>query len=256
MPRPIALITGASAGIGAEYARQLSARGHDLVLVARREDRLRALADELKTDCEILVADLEDRSGLGIVERRIAEGASLALLINNAGFAARGAVASLDPDRLEAMLTLNIIALSRLSHAALKRMSADGAGAIINVSSGTTFMQIPGNAGYGSSKSYVTAFTRHMQAETAGSGVAVQLLVPGAVATEFHEVAGTSVDRFPPDRVMQAPDVVRASLAALDSGEQVCIPSLPDPALLDAWITAEREVAANVSRDTVAERYS
>lgn len=255
MTRPIALITGASAGIGAEFAKQLARRGYDLVLVARRIDRLRGLAAEIATDAEVLVADLETDDGVAKVEARIAGGAPLALVINNAGFAARGPVAALDPDRLTAMLKLNVIALSRLSHAAMKRMTAQGNGAIINVASGTAFMQIPGNAGYGSSKSYVTAFTRHMQGETAATGVTVQLLVPGVIDTEFHNIAATSIDRYPPDRVMQADQVVAASLAALDRGEAVCIPSLADVGLWEGLTKAETALAAHVSRDRPAERY-
>ncbi|NIJ06703.1 hypothetical protein FHS31_000285 [Sphingomonas vulcanisoli] len=255
MTRPIALITGASAGIGAAFARQIAARGYDLVLVARREDRLRALAGELATDSEILAADLESDAGIALVEARIADGPALTLVINNAGFAARGAVATLDPDRLTAMLRLNVIALSRLSHAAMQRMVADGAGAIINVASGTAFHQIPGNAGYGASKSYVTAFTRHMQGEARGTGVAVQLLVPGVIDTEFHSIAATSIDRYPPGMVMQVDDLVAASLTALDRGEAVCIPSLADVGLWDGFTEAEAALAPNVSRQKPAERY-
>ena len=201
------------------------------------------------------MADLESVADLALVESRIAEGTRLALVINNAGFAARGLVAALDPDRLTAMLRLNVLALSRLSHAAMKRMVAERAGAIINVASGTAFMQVPGNAGYGASKSYVTAFTRHMQAEAVGTGVAVQLLVPGVVATEFHSIADTSIERYPPHIIMQPNDVVAASLNALDRGEPVCIPSLGDVGLWEEWTKAEAGLAANVSRDTPAVRY-
>lgn len=255
MSRPIALITGASAGIGAEFARQFAARGHDLVLVARREDKLCEIAAALDTASEILAVDLETDEGLAVIESRIAKGAPLAVLVNNAGFAARGRVDALDPGRLTAMLRLNVIALARLSHAAMQRMAGDGAGRIINVGSGTAFMQIPGNAGYGASKSFVTAFTRHMQAEAVGTNVAVQMLVPGVIDTEFHAVAGTSIDRHPADRVMSVTDLVAASLNAMDRGEAVCIPSLEDVALFDAWTRAEAGVAANVSRNQSAARY-
>ncbi|UAJ12604.1 SDR family NAD(P)-dependent oxidoreductase [Glacieibacterium megasporae] len=255
MTRPTALITGASAGIGAEFARQLASRGHDLVLVARREDWLRDVAAGLATDCEILVADLETDDGVTRVEARIADGPPLALIINNAGFAARGRVATLDAERLATMLRLNVIALSRLSHAAMQRMTADGTGAIINVGSGTALIQIPGNAGYGASKSYVMAFTRHMQAEAAGTGVAVQLLIPGVIATDFHSIAATSLDRYPPEMVMQTRDLVAASLTALDRGEAVCIPSLGEVRLWHEWKTAEAALATNVSRRKPADRY-
>ena len=255
MASPIALITGASAGIGAEYARQLAGRGYDLVLVARREEQLRALAQDISADCEILVADLETDAGVDRVVARIADGSPVALVVNNAGFAARGKVAELDAVRLAAMLRLNVIALSRLSHAAMQRMTADGIGAIINVASGTAFLQMPGNAGYGASKSYVVAFTRHMRAEAEGTGVRVQLLVPGVIDTAFHSIAGAAVNRFPPTMVMTANDVVAASLTALDRDEGECFPSLEDVGLWQALVDAEAALSTNVSRNRPASRY-
>jgi short-subunit dehydrogenase len=177
------------------------------------------------------------------------------MLINNAGYATRGRVAELDPDALDAMLRVNILALSRLSAAAMKAMTAAGRGTIINIASGTVFMQMPGNAGYGASKNSVMAFTRHMQVEAAGTGVRVQLLVPGVIATDFHEVAGNDLANFPPERVMQADDLVVASLRALEMDEPVCIPSLPEIRDWDNYIAAEALVAKNCSRDRPAARY-
>jgi short-subunit dehydrogenase len=177
------------------------------------------------------------------------------MLINNAGYAARGAVADFDPDALDRMLRVNVLALSRLSRSAMGRMMAEGRGSIINVASATMFMQFPGNAGYGSSKNYVAAFTRHMQLEAQGSGVRVQLLVPGLVATDFHRVAGADLAEFPSDRVMKVDDLVVASLRALEMEEEVCIPSLPEIGSWDRYVAAERVVAANVSRDRIGARY-
>lgn len=256
--RPRALITGASAGIGRSFAEHLARTGHDLVIVARREDRLQALAEELgaatQADVEVLAADLGSDPGTAAVVARIAAG-GIDLLVNNAGYAVRGQVAELDSDALEAMLRVNVLALSRLSAAAMKAMTAAGRGTIINIASGTVFMQIPGNAGYGSSKNYVTAFTRHMQLEAAGTGVRVQLLVPGVIATDFHEVAGNDLSNFPPERVMQADDLVVASLRALEMDEPVCIPSLPEVRDWDNYVAAEALVAKNCSRDRPAARY-
>ncbi|WP_029936388.1 SDR family NAD(P)-dependent oxidoreductase [Sphingomonas sp. UNC305MFCol5.2] len=256
--RPRALVTGASAGIGRNFAEHLARTGHDLVIVARREDRLRALAEELgaatQADVEVLVADLGDDVGTAAVADRIAAG-GIDMLVNNAGYAARGRVAELDPDALDAMLRVNVLALSRLSAAAMKAMTAAGRGTIINIASGTVFMQVPGNAGYGSSKNYVMAFTRHMQIEAAGTGVRVQLLVPGVIATDFHEVAGNDIANFPPERVMQADDLVVASLRALEMDEPVCIPSLPEIRDWDNYVAAEALVAKNCSRDRPAARY-
>ena len=254
-----ALITGASSGIGLSYARRLARAGSDLVLVARREDRLNDIAGELRdahgVEVEVLAADLGEAADVARVADRLGAGPAVDLLVNNAGYAARGPVADLDDAALAAMLAVNVVALAQLSHAALRRMRDAGGGTIINVASGTAFLQMPGNAGYGSSKSLVVAFTRTMQVEAKGTGVRVQLLVPGVIATDFHEVAGTSIDRFPPDRVMQVDDLVRASLRAIAMEELICIPSLPDVRDWDAYVAAERALAANVSRDTIAARY-
>jgi short-subunit dehydrogenase len=116
-------------------------------------------------------------------------------------------------------------------------------------------MQVPGNAGYGSSKNFVMAFTRHMHAETAGTRLQVQLLIPGVVDTEFHAVAGATLANYPPQIVMQAEDLVSASLRALELGEPVCVPSLPELRDWEAYVEAERGLQQNVSRDRPAERY-
>ncbi|HEX8402412.1 MAG TPA: SDR family NAD(P)-dependent oxidoreductase [Allosphingosinicella sp.] len=256
---PRALVTGASAGIGAVYARRLARTGHHLVLVARRADRLEALAAELReahgVEVEALAADLEADDGIARVETRLAADPPVDLLVNNAGFATRAPVARFDAAAFEAMVRVDILALARLSAAAMARMSAAGRGTIVNVASGTAFMQMPGNAGYGATKNFVMGFTRTMQAEAAGTGVRVQLLIPGVIATDFHAVAGNSLDRFPPERVMSPEDLVTASLRALEMDEPVCIPSLPEISDWQAYEAAEQAIAANVSRDRMAARY-
>jgi hypothetical protein len=256
---PRALVTGASAGIGLSYARHLARTGHALVLVARRVDRLEAVASELRDahgiEVEVLAADLGADEGVARVAARIAAEPSVDLLVNNAGFAVRGRVADLDPDDLDRMLRVNVLALGRLSHAAMRAMTPRGRGTIVNVASGTVFMQMPGNAGYGASKNYVMAFTRTMQVEARDTGVRVQLLVPGVIATDFHEVAGNDLNRFPPENVMQADDLVVASLRALEMDEPVCIPSLPAIRDWDAYVAAEAALSPKVSRDRIAPRY-
>lgn len=258
-PAPRALITGASSGIGKSFAQHLARTGHDLVLVARRGAVLQALADQLSADhgvdVEVLAADLGQAEGVSQVAERIEAGASIDLLVNSAGFAARGKVAQLDPAALDAMLAVNIGALSRLSRSAQARMTAQGRGSIINIGSGTAFMLLEGNAGYGASKNYVMAFTRHMHMEALGTGVRIQLLVPGVVATEFHETAGGDLAKFPPDWVMQADDLVVASLRALELEEAVCMPSVPDIKTWQAYVDAEQTLAATVSRNRPASRY-
>lgn len=252
-------MTGASAGIGLSFAEHLARTGHDLVLVARRAKRLAEIAQQLQSEhrveVEVVVADLEAAAGVAAVVDRIESGGRVDLLVNNAGFSARGKIAELDPDALERMIRVNVVALSRLSHSAMKRMTAEGSGSIINISSGTAFLQFPTNAGYGASKNFVMAFTRHMQVEAVGTDLRIQLLMPGVVDTEFHQIAGGRVSDFPKERVMQADDVVVASLRALEMNEPVCIPSLPDIADWQAYADAERMVGANVSRDHIAPRY-
>jgi short-subunit dehydrogenase len=252
---PTALVTGASSGIGRAYATRLAERGYDLVLVARREERLRELAGSLGTRAELLAADLEEEEGIAAVERRIAEGGLLDLVVNNAGFAARGPVATLDIAAFERMMRVNVLALVRLSSAALRRMTAEGRGSIVNVASGSVFAQLPGNAGYGSSKAFVISFTRQMQAEAEGTGVFVQLLIPGIVDTEFHGVAGADVSRYPPHMVMDALQFVTGAVAGLERREPVCIPAMPDLSVWEAYLAAERQLLPNVSRDRIADRY-
>lgn len=256
MPR--ALITGASSGIGREYAMQLARAGYELVLVARREKRLHELAAQLReigVEAEILAADLVDDAGLRTVCDRIASNPFCDLAINSAGYANRAMIKDIDMAELVAMLRINIEAAVAISVAAMKRMSEEGRGSIVNIASGTVFIRMPGNAGYGSSKSFISAFTRHMQAEAAQTDVKVQLLIPGIVATEFHDVAGTGMSKYPSEWVMKAADLLAASLDALKRGEAVCIPSLPDIADWDAYVAAEGKVAANASRDRPASRY-
>ncbi|MEP9401809.1 SDR family NAD(P)-dependent oxidoreductase [Sphingomonas silueang] len=259
MNRPAALVTGASSGIGLSFAQHLARTGHDLILVARREDRLRSLADELTGEhgiaVEVLVADLADPDDLDLVEARLQHGEPVDLFVNNAGFAAMGKVGEGDREDMTDMLLLNVVAFSRLADAAMAGMKRHGRGTIINVGSGTLFTKLPGYAGYGASKAYVAYYTRVMQVEAKDSGIRVQLLIPGVTATDFHHVAGKSIDDFPPERVMEADDLVVASLRGLELGEAVCIPSLPDVADWAALEAAEAKIAPNASRDRVAERY-
>ncbi|MGF6492094.1 short-subunit dehydrogenase [Luteibacter sp. 621] len=254
-----ALITGASSGIGAVYADRLAQTGHDLVIVARRKDHLDELAARLATDygvqVEVMVADLAQRPDVRRVALRLEALPAIDVFINNAGYAARGPVASLDADALDEMLEVNVMAMSRLASHAMAAMTRTGHGIIINISSITSFLLRPGNAGYGASKSFVMAFSRHMQLEAEGTGVYVQLLVPGVVATDFHRIAGADLSAFPPSRVMSAEDLVTASLCAVEAGELVCIPSLPETAAWELYCTAEAAIAADASHDRIASRY-
>jgi short-subunit dehydrogenase len=228
-----ALITGASAGLGAEYARQLAGRGYNLVLVARRADRLQALADEIAATysvrADVLPTDLTSDEGVQQVEQCISQLDQLDVLVNNAGFGTTGRLVKTDPQRQQEMVYLHVLAAMRLAQAALPAMSERKRGAIINVSSVAAFAPLPGNVNYHASKSYLVAFSKGLQSETRGSGVYVQAVCPGYTHTEFHSTE--DLKRFnksatPPFIWLNAADVVRDSLNDLGSGRAVVVPSL------------------------------
>jgi hypothetical protein len=227
-PRRLAIVTGASAGIGAAFAERLARDAYDLVLVARRRDRLDELAGRLASAhgrrVDVLAADLTASEGVRAVEARIAAEAALDLVVNNAGFGTSGAFADLDRDAEEEEVRLNVVALQRLTHAAVSAMKPRGHGAVINVSSLAGFQPAPFNATYGATKAFVNSFTQAVSEELRGSGVRLQLLCPGFTRTEFQEVAGVNVDEIPGFAWMTAEAVVDASLAALAKGELVVIP--------------------------------
>jgi short-subunit dehydrogenase len=211
MTRPIALVTGASAGIGTQFAQQLSSAGYDLVLVARDRERLEKLAAELPTEVEVLAADLTDAAGLAAVEARCAEPARpLSLLVNNAGFGTAGSFTELDIDGEEREIRLNVLALVRLCHAALGPMVKDKQGGVINVSSLASFQPGPYNATYAATKAFVTSFSHALHEEVKGDGVTVTVCCPGFTRTEFQERAGLRSDGGP-DFLWQNPDVVAAA---------------------------------------------
>jgi short-subunit dehydrogenase len=223
-----ALVTGASSGIGETFARRLAARGNHLVVVARREDRLHALAAELasaRVDVEVLPADLLTDDGLATVERRLAspEG-PVDLLINNAGFGTTGVFAESPLERDLAMVELNVVALVRLTRAGLVAMAERGSGAIVNLSSLAGFQAVPSTAVYAATKAFVTSFTEAVAEEARGSGVRLQALCPGLTRTEFHEVNAFDVGWLPNVAWQSAEQVVDASLNALERGRVVVVP--------------------------------
>jgi short-subunit dehydrogenase len=227
-----ALITGSSSGIGAAFARRLAAQGFNLVLVARREERLRAMATELERKysihTEVLVADLSGTAGIERVEKRVGELEDLALLINNAGFGASGDFAETDIHDHLNMIQVHVVASARLTRAALPGMIARGRGAVINVSSVVGFAPIPGHATYSATKAYLIFFSAALHAELRGTGVQVQALCPGFTRTEFHDkLDEKKFDRtaIPGVLWMNADDVAALSLAALSGGQAVYVPS-------------------------------
>ena len=230
-----ALITGASSGIGAAFARRLARQGYHLILVARRESRLQELAGTLQQQyhatAEILVADLSLPEGVRRIEERIegqiCAGQSLDLLINNAGFGTYGRFTEVSADRHADMINVHVTATVRFCRAALPLMLKQGRGAIINVASVAAFFPLPGNAAYAASKAYLVTFSEALQREVAGSGVKVQALCPGFTVTEFHgtpEYAGFDRSEVPKVLWMQSEAVVLASLRSLRRNQVVCIP--------------------------------
>ena len=228
--KPLAVITGASAGIGAVYARRLAAEGFDLVLVARRRDRLENLAADLKgkhgVDVEALPADLTRDEGLKAVEDRIARAENLEFMLNNAGFGTMGRFTDGPLENHDAMHRLHVLATMRLSHAALRKMKARGKGALVNVSSVAAFICRPGNTSYYATKAWMNCFTEgiYLELKAARSPVRAQALCPGFTVTEFHDVMGFDRTRVPSGWWMTAEDVVEASLRGLDCNQFVVVP--------------------------------
>lgn len=263
--RPLALVTGASSGIGAAFAERLAKDGYDLIVVARRRDRLDALAEGLQSKygihVEVLTADLGIPNSLRMVEKRIADEARLEFLVNNAGFGGYMPFVDLDPNRAEELINVKVLAVTRLSRAALPGMVARKHGFIINVSSRLGFSgsmgsgQLPKRAVYAAANAYINSFSQLLQSELEGSGVQVQALCPGVVATEFHSHVGADTSRFPAAIVMQPEDLVAASLAGLKLGEVICVPALEDTGLLTQLQENERKFFETSRTGNVARRY-
>lgn len=224
-----ALVTGASAGIGQEFARQLASRCTHMILVGRREDRLQEVARELEaktTQCTILSVDLIEPAGVERVVEAIATAGPLDYLINNAGFTIIGAFETLPLTTQLTMCQTHINATLALTHAALPGMKAAGRGTIINVSSMVTFSPYKDVAVYGGSKAFVTNFSGALNLELAGSGVNVQCLVPGFTHTELHDREAFDhydTPEVPDELWMEASDVVSESLAGVASGTPLVV---------------------------------
>lgn len=252
------MVTGASSGIGAAYAANLAKQGYSLCLVARRQDRLDALAKDLWSEfgaeVEVLVADLESPDGLADVEVRVARD-DIVGLVNNAGAGGLGPIGAAGPQALERNLRLNIIALARLSRAALAEFKRRDAGFLVNIGSVLAFAPSPAAAAYSGSKAFVLNFTRSLQLEFSASAVRIQLVMPGPVRTEFFSSQGMDGSVFPDASYLSADQLVGAAMGGLDRGESLTIPSLPD---LDVWEKMEslrKEFMAATLSGAVSDRY-
>lgn len=250
-----ALITGATSGLGAEFARQLAARGHRLVLVARDTDRLDTGCASLRSahgvEVDTLPADLATEGGCDRVATRLRDTAEpVDLLINNAGLGTYrrfGAAPLADEER---QLDLNVRAVLRLTHAAVPAMAARGRGQIINVSSVSAFVPRAGNATYAASKAWVSMFSEALSLQLAGTGVTVTAVCPGFTHTEFHQRAGADMSAVPGWMWLSTPAVVRAGLADAQRGRAISVPD----ARYKALTTASRLVPRAVLRRVMARR--
>jgi len=257
--RGTALITGASTGIGAIYADRLAKRGYDLILVARKRERLDSLATRLAGETgraiEIVTADLSDKADLGRIETLLRTDPRITMLVNNAGVAAIAPLLDSDVEKMDDMITLNVRALTRLTYAVAPGLVARGGGTIVNIASVVAIAPEALNGVYGASKAYVLALSQSLHKELAGQGVRIQAVLPGATATDLWAKAGRPVEHLPSEIVMSTDDMVDAALAGLDQGELVTIPALPDAADWQAYEAARQKLMPNLSRKIPAERY-
>lgn len=251
-----ALVTGASSGLGEEFARQLARRGYDIVLVARRRERLETLGASLAAvhgvSAEVLAADLSDEEQIGWVERRLSAG-DVDLLVNNAGLGTVGEFSELPLDGEVRQVDINVRALLRLAHAALRSMIPRGSGAIINIASMAAYQPVPYNATYAATKAFVLSLSEALHEEAKAHGITVTCLCPGPVRTEFQQVAGIKATRMrgrPLLRYMageSAVGVVQTALAGLDAGEAVVIPGLVNHAITRSSRALPRSIVRRIA---------
>src|ERR1700754_688911 len=255
----IALVTGASTGIGAVYADRLARRGYDLILVARSKDKLDVLAKHITTNTgrtvRVVAADLTVDADIAKVEAVIGETPEISLLVNNAGVGSTAKLLEADVGKMTDMIALNVTAPTRLIYKAVPAFVARGGGAVINIASIVAIAPELLNGVYGGSKAFVLALTQSMHHELADKNIKVQAVLPGATATDFWEISGTPLEYVPQSWVMSAEDMVDASLAGFDAGELVTLPAVEDAALVDNLETARRVLFDKMSGVSPASRY-
>ncbi|SQF97883.1 oxidoreductase [Paucimonas lemoignei] len=251
------LITGASSGIGAVYADRFAMRGHDLVLVARDNARLEALASQLRdthgVGVEVLQADLTQAGDLAAVEARLRDDARIGILVNNAGAAQSGTFIEQTADSVALLVSLNITALLRLSSAISPRLAQAGEGAIINIGSVVGLAPEFNMTVYGATKAFVLFLSQGMSLELSPKGVYVQAVLPAATRTEIWERAGIDINTL--SEIMEVGDLVDAALVGFDRREPVTIPPLADGARWDALQATRQGLLGDIRQAEVAERY-
>lgn len=254
-----AVITGASSGIGAVYADRLAKRGYDLILIARRADQLDQVAERIRSKTErsvqVFPADLTDELDVARVETLLKSDPSITLLVNNAGLGGTGTLLQSAVDEMTSMISLNVTSLTRLTYALVPKLVARGAGTIINISSVVAITPETLNGVYGGTKAFVLAFSQNLRQELEGTGVHVQVVMPGATSTDFWKAAGRPVELLPQDIVMTSEDLVDSALIGLDRGEFATIPSLQDGTLFEAYESAREAMIGQLSHSTPALRY-
>ena len=244
----VTLVTGASAGLGAEFARQLSAKGQRLVLVARRKDRLEALAGELG-NARTVEMDLSQPGATALLMANLAKhGESVELLVNNAGFGLAGAFAELEGLRQREMIDLNCGALMELAHAVLPGMIERRSGGILNVASTAAFQPGPGMAVYFATKAFVLSFSEALHDEAKPHGVKVSCLCPGPTRTEFRSVSGFDPKGRLAKISADSPSVVRAGLKGLERNQAVVVPGLANKIISQVNRFAPRSVMRRAAR--------
>lgn len=255
---PSVLVTGASSGIGAVYAERFAQRGHDLVLVARDQDRLQSLAARLRLQAnvriDVLPADLTQRAGLALVEARLREDTRIGILVNNAGIAQAGSFTEQSGDAIERLVTLNITALTRLAAAIAPRLVQAGEGAIVNIGSVVGLAPEFGMTVYGATKAFVLFLSQGLRLELSPKGVYVQAVLPAATRTEIWERAGMDVNALP--EVMEVAELVDAALVGFDRREAVTIPPLHQATRWDELEAARQALLGDIRQAQAAERYA
>ena len=258
-PQGVAVVTGASSGIGAVYADRLARRGYDLIIAARDEARLNDLAVRLRAEAgvavEVIPTDLTVRADVVRLEARLRDDPAITLLVNNAGASLSDPFAAADPDALEGLIQLNVVAVTRLANAAANGFSRAGRGTIVNIGSVVGLAPEFRNSVYGATKAFVLYLTQSLNEELAGSGVVLQAVLPGATRTEIWDRSGHGIENVPSEILMDVDELVDAALAGLDQGELVTIPSLPDPADWAALQAARLNLGPNLSKPHPAPRY-
>jgi short-subunit dehydrogenase len=257
--KKVALVTGASSGIGAVYADRLAARGYDLILVARRGDRLEALAAQVSKahgiKAEPISADLTKDQDLARIETILATHRDLRILVNNAGLARLAPAAQMPANDVASQIALNITALTRLTQAVVPAFVARKQGVIVNISSALGIHSLPISATYSGTKAFVLQYTRGLQQELAETGVKVQLVLPASTATEIWDLSGVPLAALNKNTLMTTEHMVDAALAGLDQGEAVTFPSVADASLWDRYEAARSELFAGTQAGMPAPRY-